>query len=107
MSSGPEFGSVPPPVKMVPKASPNTQITAATTMARTRVALAADDGRYTPTAMITKAMASTIEAARPWWATSEAAPRPRAASQPGSPLSMPAIMPFSACGARFPGSSAK
>ena len=31
----------------------------------------------------------------------------QAASQPGSPLSMPAIMPFSACGARFPGSSAK
>ena len=92
---------------MVPNASPTTQISAATTMARTRVARAAVGGRKTPTAMITRATASTIEAVRPWWATSEAAPLSMAASQPGSPLSMPAIMPFSACGARFTGSSAK
>ena len=92
---------------MVPKASPKTQITAATTMARTRLALMAGDGRYTPTAMITSAAASTIEAARPWWATSAAAPRSMEASQLGSPLSMPAIMLFSPCDVRFPGNSAK
>ena len=98
---------MPPPVMITPNASPNTQITAAITMARTRVPLAYRAGKYTPTATITRAMASTTEAASPWWATSEAAPRSSAASQPGSPSSIPAIMSCSACGARFPGSSAK
>ena len=56
---------MPPPVMITPNASPNTQITAASTMARTRDPLAAGAGRYTPTATITRAMASTIEAASP------------------------------------------
>ena len=96
-----------PPVMISPNAWPNTQNTAATTMARTRVPRAAGAGRYTPTATTTRAMASTIEAASPWWATSEAAPRSSAASHPGSPSVIPAIMSCSACGARFAGSSAK
>ena len=56
--------------------------------------------------MITSATASAIETASPWWATTAAAFLSSAESQPGSPLSIPAIMLFSACGARFPGSRA-
>ena len=82
-------------------------MTAATTMARISVALAAGGGRKTPTAMTASATASTIEAASPWWATRAAACLSRAASQPGSPLAMPAIMSCSACGARLAGVSAK
>ena len=71
------------------------------------MARAAGGGRYTPAAMITSAAASTIDAARPWWATSAAAFRSMAATQPGSPSAMPAIMSCSACGARFAGVNAK
>ena len=94
-----------PPVMISPSAWANTQITAATTRARTRVPRAAGAGRYTPTAMMTRTTASTIEAASPWWATIEAAPRSSAASQLGSPSAIPAIMSCSACGARLTGSS--
>ena len=56
---------MPPPVMMVPKSWPNTQITAATTMARTKVARAACRGRYAPAATVTSTAASTAEAAKP------------------------------------------
>ena len=45
--------------------------------------------------------------ASPWWATSEAAPRIIAASQCGSPRSMPVIMSLAACDARSLGASAR
>ena len=98
---------MPPPVKMVPNASPTTQMTAASTMARTSVALATGGGRKTPSAMTMSATASTTEAASPLCPTSEAACLSSAASQPGSPLAMPATMSCTAVGARLAGVSAK
>src|SRR4029077_4168597 len=44
-SSGPELTSVAPPARMVPNASPKTQITRAITMASSSVALAPGGGR--------------------------------------------------------------
>ena len=52
-------------------------------------------------------MASTIEAASPWWASSDAAWLSSAASHPGSPLAMPPILPLSPWDVRLLGISAK
>jgi hypothetical protein len=56
---------VAPPVRISPKAWPNTQMNAATTRARISVLRAAGGGRNTPAAITASATASTIEAVSP------------------------------------------
>jgi hypothetical protein len=55
------------PVKMPPKFSPATQMTAAAATARITAARAAGAGRKMPMAMISKATARRAEACQPGW----------------------------------------
>jgi hypothetical protein len=90
-SNGPEFGSVPEPVKMAPSPSA-TQMAAARPTARTITALAGlasvagpapVAGRSAPAATAARATASRTEAVSPRWPSAPAQRLRSPASQPG------------------------
>ncbi len=84
-SNGPEFGSVPEPVKMAPSPSA-TQMAAARPTARPITAwagLAAVAGQNAPAATAARATASRTEAVSPRWPSALAQCLSSPASQPG------------------------
>ena len=65
MSSGPELGSVAPPARIIPNPWPTTQMTAAVTNPRERVARESGFGKNTPIPTATKTTAKARDVDNP------------------------------------------
>ena len=96
-----------PPAMISPNASPKTQITAATTMARTRVARSDRRRQVDADGDDDQHHRQHDRGGQALVGDHGRRPPSRAASQPGSPSLHARDHAVQACGARLPGSSAK